>query len=451
MSATPSHRWWWLPTIYVIFLAYQSLIGENIWNCGRELSKPFFRGAGISMGDFLANFVAYVPLGFLLAAPRVRVSYGRALMFASLLGFSLSLLMESLQLCLPGRIPSSNDLIANTLGAFFGGLSAWAWFFWNEGRVSAKSDAKDLPLALKSSALRVLVFLATLAWVGYQTKPWVFTLDLGQLRANFSWIKHMDDHPWSWFGFARHICAWMALLLAWRLSASVRPSRFQEGSNNGQWLVWALASLGFAIGSQAGLEVRALGPEELLGMLCALLMVGLVSLALRQKDHVQSALSVWMLLFAFGAVLAYQLEPGAAPALVTGARSKLISLLPKLGTQQLIHAIDYALFFGWFGIMVAVATCSRSSSTSSFQKLAGASNASLTSESQTGGDRSAGGGTALFALGWKLPLVAAFGVTATEAAQYWIPGRGVDSSPVIFTLLGYLFANRLISRDRPIL
>ena len=34
-------RWWVLPLVYVIFIAYQSLVGQNIWNCGRELTSPF--------------------------------------------------------------------------------------------------------------------------------------------------------------------------------------------------------------------------------------------------------------------------------------------------------------------------------------------------------------------------------------------------------------------------
>ena len=111
-----AHRWWWLPTLYLVFLAYQSLIGSNIWNCKRELSAPFFRMYGASLSDFLANFVAYVPLGFLLAAPQMRRGLLVALVFASTLGFGFSLLMESIQLCLPGRVPSSFDFIS-TLSA----------------------------------------------------------------------------------------------------------------------------------------------------------------------------------------------------------------------------------------------------------------------------------------------------------------------------------------------
>ncbi len=436
-----AHRWWWLPTLYLVFLAYQSLIGSNIWNCKRELSAPFFRMYGASLSDFLANFVAYVPLGFLLAAPQMRRGLLVALVFASTLGFGFSLLMESIQLCLPGRVPSSFDLISNTLGTFAGAILAWFWHFWDEGRVRTVSDPQDLPLALKSVSLRALTLLAVLTWLAYQTKPWVFTVDVGQLRTNFSWLKTLGTYTWSWFGFARHVCAWLALLLAWRLSVSVHSNRYPRGSQTGRWLLWSLASLGLSVVVQAGLEARALGLEEFVGMAFALLSVGLISLALGNRKHVQSILSIWVIVFAYGTILAYQLEPGISTAPAFGHVTKTFSLLPTLGTQQLVHAIDYALFFAWFGVMLAVAACARSSSSTSFQKLSAAAM----------GKTDPSAGAVVFALGWKLPLVAALAVAATELAQYWIPGRGVDSSPVLFTVLGYLFANRLISRAKPII
>jgi VanZ family protein len=430
-----AHRWWLLPAAYVIFLAYQSLVGENVWNCKRELSRPFVSWATLSFSDLLANFLAYIPFGFLLAAPKVRSRVAWALCFATLLGFFLSSLMETMQICLPGRVPAVHDLLANTFGTFAGAVMAWIWHFWDEGRVRSYSARDDLPLVLKSAALKSLVILATLTWIAYQTKPWVFTFDVGQLRANFSWLKRLTEAPWSWFGFSKHFCAWMALLMAWRLSASPLSGSIQAPVNNAPWLRWALGSLGVAVAMQMGLETRALGPEEILGMALALLFVSLCSLVLGSRRHVQPLLSTWVLVFAFATVLAYQLEPNYAFAF----NVKKFSLLPVIGTAQLIHAIDYALFFAWFGVMVAVAACARSRSHLRFQKLTSLSK--LRDNSDQGSSR--------FALGWALPLAAAVGVLATEVVQFWIPGRGIDSSPIIFTLLGYWFANHLIFRLKP--
>jgi VanZ family protein len=430
-----------LPTIYVLFLGYQSLVGENVWNCKRELTRSFFALQSLSLSDFLANFIAYVPLGFLFAAPKMRTSFRYAFAFAIGLGFCVSMLMESLQFCLPGRIPSSLDLLSNTLGTALGAFGAWAFYFWDEGQVTSVNSSKDLPFALKSSAFRVLVLLAVMTWIAYQTKPWVFTLDIGQVRSNFSWLRRLGEYDWSWYGFARHACAWFAMLLAWRTSASVLPTQFQQGLKNGPWLRWCLLSLAIAVLSQVGLEARALGPEELLGMLLALALVALVALILRGTKHVQSMLSVGVLITAFGAVMAYQLEPGLQSVLTTGSETKKFSFLPKLGTQQLIHAIDYALFFAWFGVMIAIAACARTSSARAFSKLAASAN----------GDKKLGSNDVIFALGWKLPCVGACAVAATEVAQFWVSGRSVDTSPVIFSMLGFLFANRLVSRSRPIL
>jgi VanZ family protein len=95
-----SHRWWWLPTIYLVFLGYQSLVGASEWTCKRGVGMQLPRWLGWYLADFLANFLAYVPLGFLLAAPKVATGFKWPFLFATALGFSFSLLMEALQLCI---------------------------------------------------------------------------------------------------------------------------------------------------------------------------------------------------------------------------------------------------------------------------------------------------------------------------------------------------------------
>ncbi len=440
-----TRRWWWLPLLYVIFIAYQSLVGENLWNCGRWLSNPVLAGwRYLSLGDFLANVLAYMPLGFLLAGPWVPHRTGRGLLWAVLGGFALSLLMESLQRCLPGRIPSSWDLLANSLGAFMGGLLAWFWQGALEAHVPTRMPPAERALALKSSALRTMLILAVLAWLAYQSAPWVFTFDPGQIRQNFSWLTRPASLSWSVHGFVRHFGAWMAMLLAWRLSASTGAQGFSQERPVGPWVRWALASLGAVLAAQLALESRALGPEELLAMALALILSLLLARALRDRHDLPSLLSAWVALFALAALLAYQFEP--APSAAQAVAADRVSLWPRVGLNQTIHAIDFALFFGWFGVMLAVAACARPSADLRFARLARADDLALPETDEA--DHAAP--APWFALGWKLPLAAALMVALTEMAQLGIPGRSVDPSPVIFTLLGYLFASRMVSRPTPI-
>ena len=443
-------RWWVLPALYVIFLVYQSIAGELIWNCRRDLTNPIIRSfRGASLSDVLANVLAYIPLGFLIAAPKIRPRVLMAFLWAVLLGCVLSVSLESLQRCLPGRVPSSTDVIANTFGAFAGVCLAWAWVVFSEGQLNTLADPADQALQLKNAGLRSLIILACLSWIAYQTAPWVFTFDVGQVRSNFSWLKRLDTHPWSFFAFVRHFAAWFAMLLAWRLSASVRPTRFHEGSSTGAWFRWSLGFMGLALLAQAGLEAKALGPEELLAMLLALGLVLLVSLVLRHEKHTQSVLSLWVALFAFAAVLAYQLEPSGTFSSESFAAKK-ISLKPLVGTGQLIHALDYALFFAWFGVMCCVAACARPSANQRFDLLNACVPRVSTAKTESVKAKP-NAPPPFFVMSWKAGVVAMLVVALTELAQIWIPGRGVDPSPVIFTLLGYLFANRMISRPTPIL
>ena len=69
-----------------------------------------------ALADFLLNIVLFVPLGL------VQAWRGHKLWRATLTGAAFSLLIEISQTWIPGRFPSFDDLIANTLGALLGAL-----------------------------------------------------------------------------------------------------------------------------------------------------------------------------------------------------------------------------------------------------------------------------------------------------------------------------------------
>lgn len=68
------------------------------------------------VADAIRNLVLMLPLGWLLAA------LGRGARFAALLGFLLSLGIETAQTFVPGRFPSAVDVVTNTLSTAAGAL-----------------------------------------------------------------------------------------------------------------------------------------------------------------------------------------------------------------------------------------------------------------------------------------------------------------------------------------
>ena len=77
--------------------------------------------------DVFSNLVGYVPLGFLLAVTALRSGRGGFLRAgAFVLPSLLSLLLETLQVYLPSRVPSNVDWALNTAGGALGAGLAFA-------------------------------------------------------------------------------------------------------------------------------------------------------------------------------------------------------------------------------------------------------------------------------------------------------------------------------------
>lgn len=81
--------------------------------------------------DVLSNVLGYAPLGFLGGVAVLRM-HPRAspVWLLTLLALVLSLLMESLQMFLPARVPSNVDLLLNVAGAWMGAWLAQAIQTW---------------------------------------------------------------------------------------------------------------------------------------------------------------------------------------------------------------------------------------------------------------------------------------------------------------------------------
>lgn len=116
----------YLALAYLLLIAYASLSPFVGWTEPAELA--FLDTAWpryYTRFDLTLNFLAYLPLGFLLGLAALgRFGPVAAALLAALAATALSFTMELAQAYLPGRISSNADLLANALGGFAGAVMA---------------------------------------------------------------------------------------------------------------------------------------------------------------------------------------------------------------------------------------------------------------------------------------------------------------------------------------
>ncbi len=116
----------YLTVTYLVLVVYTSLHPFSEWRAPAQEVRVFLTApwpAYFTWTDLILNVLAYVPVGLLLTL--VLMAYLRgaaAAATASVLGISMSLSIEILQVFLPGRIPSNADLLCNAIGTLAGVL-----------------------------------------------------------------------------------------------------------------------------------------------------------------------------------------------------------------------------------------------------------------------------------------------------------------------------------------
>lgn len=121
---------------YALFIVYGSLSPFSGW---REQGLDFLDVLSMPLlltytaFDAAINFVAYVPLGLLVAlALRARFGAIVSMLVGLCIGALLSASMEYLQMYLPTRISSNMDLLTNSAGALAGALLAVSITSWTD-------------------------------------------------------------------------------------------------------------------------------------------------------------------------------------------------------------------------------------------------------------------------------------------------------------------------------
>ncbi|MBW6494329.1 MAG: VanZ family protein [Burkholderiaceae bacterium] len=127
--------------------------------------------------DFLSNLLAYLPLGALLAASLMAGRRAISALMLSIVACALmSLTLETLQILLPGRVPSRADWVANVIGAASGALLAGAI---GRERISRWPDRLRSVLPFAPGASAGLLLLG--AWFAAQLYPQSMTFATGEL------------------------------------------------------------------------------------------------------------------------------------------------------------------------------------------------------------------------------------------------------------------------------
>jgi len=390
-------RFTWVDAVVVALLAaivYASVSHGGGFVCDAKRTGGFLREAPrLSGSDFLGNLVAYLLLAAAMAIARSHrrpgsaASSARAFVTAVLACSILSLGMEAVQACLPGRVSSGWDWVANTLGAALGWVIGAtvlpAWRRWSAGAHRWVDDRR----------LFAVTLTAALAWSVASTAPWVPSTDIGVFRHNLgdvwrAWSSGYVD-PWR---FAQAATGWLALGSTVSLATQRRP------------VALALFAA-FAVGLPAlRLLENGAGPsmEWLLGLGVACAAVVLAVATMTPRARAVLALAATVL-----AMAAYELEPGYGLPTAFSWRPQLLRGRP-------VEGIQLAAYFTGFGL--AVVACGHT--------LAGHGRH----------DRA-----------WAVAAVAA--MAAMEWAQTLLPGRTPDLSPILVCALAAWIAQRMLRDD----
>ena len=284
---------WPLFCIYAVLIVYASLYPFDKWRFQGVISWAFLTAPWPRYWtgfDVLSNVLGYAPLGFLLALSLLRTRpQWPAIAAATFFAGTLSLLLESLQMFLPVRVPSNVDTALNIAGAFMGAVAAHG-LVW-VGLVSRWSRFRDRWFESEAGGALALLAIWPLALMFPAPVPF----GLGQVleRLEATWVQILKDTPWleSWplrdvefqpmLPITESVCVALGLLLPCLLAYGVVQRRPQR---------WAVAAVCLTVGMLASALSAALtygpvhawgwvSPEVLRGWVAALILALALSLA----------------------------------------------------------------------------------------------------------------------------------------------------------------------------
>jgi len=185
-------RYWALATAtYVALIVYGSLFPWSGWQ-PPAAADEFVRGVWprhVSWSDLVSNVLIYLPLGlFGMEWGRVAGRRGGWAIGVCLGGLVVSGAMETLQLCMPGRVSSLSDVVANGVGTGCG--VAAALLIGGDGVVAGRLHWLRRQW-VADGWLGDVGVAVVLLWVMSQLIPFVPSLDVGNVRAGVRPLWHL--------------------------------------------------------------------------------------------------------------------------------------------------------------------------------------------------------------------------------------------------------------------
>jgi VanZ family protein len=175
-----------LALAYLLTIVYASLQPFRGWRLPPEDLYGFLAAAWpryITLEDVLANAVAYVPLGFLLALSLRRFFRPVfSVIIGALIAIAVSIGMESIQMFLPARIASNIDVLANGTGALIGALAAP---LFSPSQIIGARFIAWRHRVFRPGALTETGLLIAGLWVVTHLNPLTQIFGTGNLRATF--------------------------------------------------------------------------------------------------------------------------------------------------------------------------------------------------------------------------------------------------------------------------
>lgn len=172
--------------VYTLSIAYASLYPFTGWHDTGVPVTAFLFAAWPrywTVFDLATNILGYMPLGFLwVGALQARLPRWLAAIAALLLGFALSLSMETVQNFLPSRVSSNVDLGCNTAGALLGALAGMRWggALLPGGAIHSLRSRLVIAGRAGDHGLVLLAF-----WLVAQLNPEILLFGTGDLRRLF--------------------------------------------------------------------------------------------------------------------------------------------------------------------------------------------------------------------------------------------------------------------------
>ena len=187
----------YLAAAYTLLVIYASLHPFSGWRDSGIPPTAFLAAAWpryITNFDIVINLLAYLPLGFIWVPILLsRSGPWGAVAWATLLGASLSLSMETLQNYLPSRVPSNVDLVCNGLGTLLGALfgARWSLLLVDGGHLHALSRRLVGSGAMPDAGLVLLAL-----WLLTQLNPETLLFGNGDLRGLLNGLGLLAPPPY---------------------------------------------------------------------------------------------------------------------------------------------------------------------------------------------------------------------------------------------------------------